>query len=293
LSAGFGVGLAAFSAATFGFGTTLAVFAYNGGSNPLTVVLLRTAAFVIFIGLAMVALRRLRFLSRRAFLGSLWMAVALIVVALGYQGSVAYIPVSLSALLFYSYPLMVALIAVISRRDRMTLTKTTAIVAAFVGLALALGPGFDILDPRGITLALAAALAMAMMMTFGGQATRGQDALVMAVYTNIWMLVVLGAIALVSGATALPATSLGIFGAMGLCITYVVAYACWYLAINLVRPVRLAALFNIEPLVTLVVAWLALGERMSAQQFLGAALVLVSIVSVSRPSSTEAKEKPI
>ena len=84
-----------------------------------------------------------------------------------------------------------------------------------------------------------------------------------------------------AGSVALPVTRLGVIGAVGLCTTYVVAYVCWYLALGLVRPVRLAALFNIEPLVTLFVAWLVLGERLSALQLTGAALVLASILSMS------------
>jgi drug/metabolite transporter (DMT)-like permease len=220
------------------------------------------------------------------------MAAALIVVALGYQGSVAYIPVSLSALVFYSCPLLVALIAAISGRDRMTFGKAAALFGAFAGLVMALSPGFDVLDPRGMALALSAALAMATMMTFGGQATKGEDALVMGVYTNLWMLIVLSVIAMAGRSIALPTTPLGVFGTAALCATYVIAYACWYLAINLVKPVRLSALFNIEPVVTMIVAWLALGERLSALQFMGAALVLASIISVSRPPSREATEEP-
>ena len=50
---------------------------------------------------------------------------------------------------------------------------------------------------------------------------------------------------------------------------------------------RLAALFNIEPLVTLFVAWLVLGERLSAVQLIGAALVLASILSMSLSTSRE------
>ena len=281
-SAGLGIGLTAFSAATFGFGTTFAVFAYQGGSNPLTVVLFRTAAFVIVMGLAMLVLGRLAPLSRHALLGTLWMAVTLVVVSLGYQGSVAFIPVSLAALIFYSYPLLVGLVAVMGGRDRMTAGKAAALLAAFVGLALALSPGLDVLDWRGIALALAAALGMAVTIVFGGRAMRGEDPLLMSLYTNFWMLAALAVVVvMVTGGIALPATRLGVIGAAGVCLTYVIAYACWYLALNLVRPVRLAALFNIEPLVTLLVAWLALDERMSAIQFLGAALVLASILSVS------------
>lgn len=281
LTAGLGLGLAAFSAATFGFGTTFALLAYQGGSNPVTVVLLRTAAFVVVVGLILVSLGRLGKLSRRALVGTLWMAVTLAMVSLGYQGSVAFIPVSLAALIFYSFPLLVGLFAVIAGRDRMTAIKAAALLAAFLGLALALGPEFGVLDWRGIALALLAAVGMGLTMTFGGDATRNEDALLMAVYTNVWMLIALAVFAAAAGSVALPVTNLGVVGAVGLCATYVVAYVCWYLALSLVRPVRLAALFNIEPLVTLFVAWLVLGERLSAVQLTGAALVLASILSIS------------
>src|ERR1700752_2478739 len=96
LGASLGIVLAAFSAATFGFGTTFAFLAYEGGSNPLTVVALRTVTFVVVVGLILASLRRLRMLSRRGLIGSLWMAITLAMVSFGYQGSVAYIPVSLA-----------------------------------------------------------------------------------------------------------------------------------------------------------------------------------------------------
>jgi len=281
LTAGLGVGLAAFSAATFGFGTTFALLAYRGGSNPVTVVVLRTAAFVIVVGLILMALGRLRRLPRRALIGTFWMAATLAMVSLGYQGSVAFIPVSLAALVFYSFPLLVGLIAVVAGRDRMTAGKAAALLSAFLGLALTLGPEFGALDWRGIALALVAAVGMALTMTFGGEATRNEDALLMAVYTNVWMLIALAVFAAAGRSVALPVTNLGVIGAVGLCTTYVVAYVCWYLALSLVRPVRLAALFNIEPLVTLFVAWLVLGEQLSALQLMGAALVLASILSMS------------
>src|SRR5687768_1340564 len=118
-AAGLGLALTAFSAATFGFGTTFARLAYDGGSDPLTIVLLRTAVFVIAVGLGLALLRRLARLGRRPFVATLWMAVTLAVVALGYQGSVAYIPVGLAALIFYSFPLMVGLIAMAAGRDRL------------------------------------------------------------------------------------------------------------------------------------------------------------------------------
>jgi drug/metabolite transporter (DMT)-like permease len=173
LSARSGLALAVFSAATFGLGTTFASLAYEGGSNPLSIVFIRTATFVFVVGLGLALLGRLQRLPRRALIGTLWMAVTLIMVSLGYQGSVAFIPVGLAALVFYSYPVLVGLIAVAARRDRVTVGKATALLAAFLGLGLALGPEFGALDWHGVGLALLAAVGMALTIVFGGEAIRG------------------------------------------------------------------------------------------------------------------------
>jgi drug/metabolite transporter (DMT)-like permease len=281
----FGMALAALSAATFGVGTTLARLAYDGGSTPFTVVLLRTAAFVLLVGAPLALIGRDLRINRRTLLATLWMAVTLGVVALGYQGSVAFIPVSLAALVFYSFPLLVALIAAAAGRDRLTMRSGGALVTAFAGLALTLGPGLASLDWRGIALAIMAALGMALTLSFGGEATRAKDPMVMSVYTNVWMLLAFGLLALTGGGLSPPRTAIGLSAATGVCLSYVIAYVCWYTALGLVRPVRLAALFNIEPVVTLFVAWLVLGERLSAVQLAGAALVLASVAAATlRPS---------
>ena len=283
----FGISLAVFSAATFGFGTTLARLAYDGGATPFTVVLLRTGMLVVLVGLPLLLMGRTFRIDRRTFLATLWMAVTLAMVSLGYQGAVAFIPVSLAALVFYSFPLLVGLIAVVAGRDRMTATKAIALLAAFLGLALALGPGFALLDWRGIALALLAAVGMSFTLAFGGEATRRADALVMSVYTNVWMLLAFAALCLAGQEIALPATLRGEISTAALCVTYVVAYAGWYLALSRVKPVRLAALYNVEPVVTLFAAWLILGERLSAVQLFGAALVLGSIGMMTDRDRTE------
>src|SRR5262245_3810849 len=99
---GLGVALGAFSAATFAFGTTFALLAYRGGSNPLTIVLVRITVFVLVVGASRVFAGRVMRLSRPALLATGWMAGTLAMVSLGYQGSVAFIPVNLAALIFYT-----------------------------------------------------------------------------------------------------------------------------------------------------------------------------------------------
>lgn len=173
-----GTGFVIVSAVSFGVITTLGRLAYDGGSNPATVVLLRMLLFVAVIGAVLLLLRRRWRLDARVFAATLWMAVALLMMSLGYLGSVAFIPVSLAALILYSFPLMVGVIAALSGRDRMTTVRALALLTAFVGLALALGSEIGSLDWRGVAAACVAALGTALIVTFGGEAVRGQDTLV-------------------------------------------------------------------------------------------------------------------
>lgn len=244
-------------------------------------VLLRLCTLVFVIGPLLIALRRPGRLTLRAFLATLWMAVTLTMMSLGYLGSVAFIPVSLAALIFYSFPLLVGVIAAAAGRERMTAAKAAGLLVAFVGLALALGPSFATLDWRGVALAFTAALGMGFAVTFGGEAVRGQDTLAMNFYTNLWMLIGLALYLAVAGGIALPATGLGRAGAAGVCLCYVLAFVSWFLAARRIGPVRVAALFNIEPLVSILAAWLLLGERLGPLQLTGAALVLGSVVAVT------------
>ena len=248
-------------------------------------VLLRVIVLVVVVGTLLALLRRPRRLARRALLATLWMAVALAMMSLGYLGSVAFIPVSLAALIFYSYPLLVGAIAAAAGRERLTPLKTAALLVAFLGLALALGPRLEFLDWRGVACAVLAALGMALAVSFGGKAMQGEDTLTMNFYTNLWLLIGLAAFMAVAGGFRLPATGFGAIAALGVCVSYIVAFVTWFLALRMVSPVRLAALFNIEPLVSILAAFLLLGERLGPMQLAGAALVLGSIVAMTLAGS--------
>ena len=100
------------------------------------------------------------------------MAALLMVMSAGYLGAVAYIPVSLAALIFYTFPFYVAVLASLTGREPMTRTKAAALVVAFAGLILALGPSFDELNWRGIACGVAGSLAMGTAVTFGGPVMR-------------------------------------------------------------------------------------------------------------------------
>jgi drug/metabolite transporter (DMT)-like permease len=273
-----GTAVALFSAACFGTIATFGRLAYDGGSNPLTIVFLRAAGVVVAVGLFLVVVRRPMRLTRRAFRSTLWLGAVAIVMAWGFLGAVAYIPVSLTALILYTYPLMVAVLATLTGRERMTAVKLAALLGAFAGLGLALGPPLADLDPRGLALAFGAAISICIAVTYGGQALAGHDTLVMNFYTNLWAMLVFAAVLLAGGWFALPVTALGLFGAGAAAGIYVAAFVSWFIAMRLVKPVRMSVLFNLDALVNILGGVLVLGEPLDTQQVIGVLLVLACLV---------------
>jgi drug/metabolite transporter (DMT)-like permease len=276
-----GSGIAILGATTFGLVTTQSRLAYDGGSNTLTVVFVRATTFALLLGAFLFLRSRRARLSRSGFIATLWMAALLMVMSAGYLGAVAYIPVSLAALIFYTFPFYVAILASLTGREPMTRTKAAALVVAFAGLVLALGPSFDELNWRGIACGLAGAFAMGTTVTFGGPVMRQNDPLVVNVCTNAWMALGLSAYMATTGGLALPTTGLGWSGIVGATLCYLVAFTAWLLSLRLVDPIRVAILFNIEPVVTITAAWIVLGERLGPLQLLGGILVIAAVVAMT------------
>jgi drug/metabolite transporter (DMT)-like permease len=110
---------------------------------------------------------------------------------------------------------------------------------------------------------------------------RQNDALLVNTCTNAWAALALGAAMAVAGGFTLPATSLGWFGIAGATLCYMVAFSAWLLSLRMVDPIRVAILFNVEPVVTITAAWIALGERLGPLQLLGGALVITAILAMT------------
>jgi drug/metabolite transporter (DMT)-like permease len=265
----------------FGSITTLSKLAYESGTTAQFLVLVRCIVFAVAIGFLLKVLGRPLTLSRDGLRGSLWIAAATAVMSLGYLGSVAYIPVTLSAIIFFTFPLLVALFAAVTGRERLTPLKAIALCIAFAGLVLALGPKFDTLDIRGIACSAIGGTAMALTITFSGPVLQRHDPMTMNVYINLWMSIAVGIVFYFAGGLASPTTASGFAASAGVCILYVVAFTTWLMSLRLVSPLRVASLFNLEPLITIAVAYLVLGERLTMIQSAGVVLVLSTIMALT------------
>jgi drug/metabolite transporter (DMT)-like permease len=274
---GLGLVVVTLAGAFFSLITTFSKFAYQTGATPLALVWLRIVAFIVVVGLIQLVRGRSFRLPRRTWAASVPMAVGMTMMSVGYLSSVLYIKVSLAVILLYSFPLMAGLLAAISGRERIVAVKAFALLLAFIGLVLAIGPERATLDWRGVTLALTAALGMAGTITFGGPYLQDVDGLTVNFWVNVWMLIAVTAYLGVFGGATLPSGSTGWLALIAATVCYILGYVGFFAAIKLLPPSQTAVMMNVEPVCSFLVAILVLHETTSPVQVLGIAIMLSAL----------------
>jgi drug/metabolite transporter (DMT)-like permease len=285
--AGWGIACALAAAALYGLIPNFARAGFINGVPPVESTFFRTS--VIAIAFAIFAiLRGESFALPRAALGSFaTQAFSTLLISVGYLAAGQFIPVGLAVIIFFSFPMIILLASPLIEGHRPGLLRMGISLFAFAGLAVAVGPSFEGLDPRGLALAAAAA-AGAVLQFFSGRAiSRHLTPTVFGclVHLAIWpatLLVALyvsgGALQILPGGTA---TAPGYAFLGGLAGLYTVAYLVQMLSLRFAPASTVAPFFNLEPVVTTGVAALLLGERLSNNQYAGGGMVLAALLASS------------
>lgn len=280
-----GILLIAISAASFG---TLAIFGrllYAEGLDTFTLLFLRFSFAASVMSLILI-LRKESFPRGRVFLNLIGMG------AIGYAGqafsflsAIKYASAGLVALLLYLYPMFVFLLSVIVLHEKATWVKIAAIVLALIGTALTVDPAGGQLI--GILLAILSALIYSVYIIVGSNVMKhvsaGQSSLVIFASAAVVYGILMG----INGAH-FPGTSSGWLGIAGIVLIATVIPVTTFLAgLERIGPTNAAMLSTIEPVVTVLLAWMIFGERLQPITALGGALILVAVVLLTKNEARE------
>jgi drug/metabolite transporter (DMT)-like permease len=273
--------------ATLSYGsiTAFSRLAYDDGATPITIIAIRNAIFVLGFGAWLIFARGGFALPRRAWYASLLLGLLMALWGYGYMSSVAYIPVSLAALLYFTFPMLVGVIAAVTGQERMTLLRALALLIAFAGLALALGPAWDGLDWRGVALVMMGSVACAIAHVFIAPIFRDYDVVAINFLAHFWMVIGFAIYGIAMHEFVMPRSTEGQFIVMAVVLFYILAYTLWSVAIRWIGPVRTAGMMNLEPVVSVAAAALILGERLEPVQLAGCALVLLALMLIAHHRS--------
>lgn len=281
------------SATCFGAMAIFGKLAYAAGVPAPTLVLLRfaVASAILVTAVAVVRLRSgLPALPRAA--GESRRRLVLTALALGgvgyaaqasfYFAALERIDAALVALVLYTFPVLVTVASVTLGRDRLTLARVAALLAATCGTALVLvGAGALSFDTAGVTLAFAAALTYTVYILVGESTVQQVPALTLTALVMIGATLTLATRAMLTGGLGLGLTLAG-WGWI-VCIALVstvVASTTFFAGLRRTGPSTASILSTFEPVATVGLAAVILGERLSVIQTVGAGLVLSSVLLV-------------
>ena len=280
------------SAAAFGAMAVFGKLAYDEGTTVGTLLTVRFAlAAVLFwaIVLPRGAAREVRALPRRDLRLALALGAAGYALQAGcYFAALTRIDASLLGLLLYTYPAIVTVAAIAIGRERASRRRIAALAIASAGLALVLAsarPGA--IDPVGAALALGAAcFYTTYILVSDGVAGRvGPMVLSALVCTGATVTLAIGTALL--GELRPGDVTLAGWGWLACLavVSTVGAVSMFFAGLRRVGPTAASILSTLEPVVTVVLAYLVFAETLGPVQILGGALVLgaVFVLNARRP----------
>ncbi|MGY0022453.1 EamA family transporter [Streptomyces sp. YJ-C3] len=302
---GFGPGLALVSALAFGGSGVAAKPLIEAGLDSLSVVWLRVAGAALVM--LPVAWRHRALVRRRPLLLVGFGLLAVAGVQACYFAAIARIPVGVALLIEYLAPALVLGWVRFVQRKPVTRAAALGVVLAVGGLACVVevwsGLSFDLL---GMLLALGAACCQVGYFVLSDQGSDAGDsggevpdpfgviayglligAAVLTVIARPWGMdwSVLAGSAAMNG-TSVPAWLLLCWIVL---IATVLAYVTGVVSVRRLSPQVAGVVACLEAVIATVLAWVLLGEHLSAPQLFGGAVVLIGafIAQSSKPAGQE------
>lgn len=303
---GVGLSLALVSALAFGGSGVAAKPLIDAGLDPLHVVWLRVAgAAVVMLPLAV---RHRGLLRRRPALLAGFGLLAVAGVQACYFAAISRIPVGVALLVEYLAPALVLGWVRFVQRRPVTRAAALGVVLAVGGLACVVelwsGLSFDLL---GLLLALGAACCQVGYFVLSDQGGDAGDqapdplgviayglligAIVLTLVARPWGMdwSVLGGGANMNGTTV----AAGYLLVWIVLIATVLAYVTGVLAVRRLSPQVAGVVACLEAVIAIVLAWILLGEHLSAPQLVGGAVVLFGAFIAQSTTPAEASDGPV
>ncbi len=224
-------------------------------------------------------------LPRRRLLG---LGVLMSAAALTAFFALERMPASTLIVLFYTYPTMVAIISLFLG-ERLSAQGWVALGLTLIGIVLTvpnLGAGWDEGDLIGVGMALLNALVVAVYYVLNSRLLRGHSSLMRA---SAWVIVgsfaTMVVTALIRRDVLIPdsPTMWAYLLALATVCT-VLPIFCLTIGIQKLGAPKAAIIGTVEPILTIVIAAVTLGERMEPGQVLGGVFIIASVLLLQVPS---------
>lgn len=269
----------------FAAGAILAKLAYNDGANALTIVTVRTVAAVVWLVLLLSLARVPLGLPLQLRIRALALGALLAVQTYGMYSAIEHMAPPLAVLTFSTHPILTAAAEAYLSRTRLRLKQALALVLAFSGLVLTLNAGELRPSTYGIMAGTVGSIGFAATMILTSRLFPHGDSRPRTAHMTASASVLFVLACLLTGSFTLPATTIGMVGFWGVCISFPIALTGLFIAVQSVGPSRTSFLLNFEPVAVTLLSAIFLGQTLSGWQLVGGAMVIGAIIYLQWPAT--------
>jgi drug/metabolite transporter (DMT)-like permease len=273
---------------TVGFGAlpALTKLAYAADLNVPTLLTLRFSLAALVVWGTVAGYRRLA-IPGRQIVSYLILSACFIGNTTLYFASLRDAPATAAAMLFYTYPVVVALLAWLLLGEPLTLRQALALALAVLGCAVVLGVTVSDVDGRGLAFALSSGAVYALYIVLSSRLLRGAA----IPEASAWIMT---AMALTFAGFGVATRSLDLsFDRSGWLVLALIVALSTVMPVQLfligtlrIGPTLASILGTMEPAFAVLFAMLLLGERLSWPQAAGGGLIVLAVLLLRvRPGS--------
>lgn len=271
--------------------STLAVFmkfAFAAGANLTTLLAFRFLFSALFCFAALLATGKSMALPR-ALQWRILMLGGIVHVAVSsfYAIAVHRLPASLTGLIFYLYPAMVALLATLTGRESLSRYKVAALAVCFAGLLQVLGVSFDAVSASGLFFGIAAAFMQACHILLSDKIIAELSPLLTVGWSALATSAVFFGYGLVADNLLWHLSPIGWGAILGTgFFANFIGIVSFFAGMKLVGPSDASIVMNLEPVLTVILSVLLLAETFSWGQALGGGAILFGLYLLQRKESS-------
>ncbi|HEV2564704.1 MAG TPA: DMT family transporter [Microvirga sp.] len=281
------------SAGLYGFNIVYARIASFAGASGSAIVVYRVLLMLVLVGIVAAVMRSSLKAAREERGTLLLLGISTAFVGICYLSSVSFIPVTVAAVVFYTFPVLIVLASPFVEGTRLTPALLGVVALAILGVALVVGPAFADLDWRGLALAFGASIATAIQF-FAAARCRRTGVMAKTFWIHLLVLPTAALISLAAGQLAPPSIlALAPFAVAMTIGGYVAGFVLQFLALGRITAVAAGIIYCAEPVVAALSSALILNETLAPLQVAGGALVLAAIVANVLLEQRRLKDAPL
>ena len=279
-----GVLLVLTSALAFSFLPIFIVFAYDGGADASTLLLIRfTLASIIFFSYLKIKGYDIRLDKKTLFKFFLLGVFGYTLQSRFFFMSLQYVTPAIASMFLYTYPVLVSVITYFIDKEKPSLRLVASIIISSLGLVLVMGTSMGSVDIRGIGFALLASLVYSLYIVASNILIKRVPAIIASAYIVLFSSLGTLVIGSASGGFGLdftPSTWIWIVGIAIICS--VVAMLTFFKGMEYIGPTKTSIISLTEAVFTVMLSAVILNQYLTLWQLVGGAGVLLGAYLVAK-----------